>query len=86
MKHVSFIQNWKTGKSRKCHSPTFLGGNLNNTKTVKQISQKKGKNKTNLRHRDEIQMQNYFSVTTVIIIIIIIIPIIIIAIIIIVSR
>ena len=104
MKHAPFIQNRKTGPSRKYPSPAFLG---RKTKTAikqktenKEAKKKKTGTKTKqnklqpyLQQKDEIQMQNSFSIATIIIVFIIIIiisiiiiTIIIIAIIIIISR
>ena len=103
MKHAPFIQNRKTGPSRKYPSPAFLGRktktaikqkteNKEAPKKEKKLVQKKNKLQPYLQQKDEIQMQNNFSIATIIIVFIIIIisiiiiTIIIIAIIIIISR
>ena len=86
MKQAPFIENRKTGPSRKYPSPAFLG---RKTKTaIKQKTEnkeaKKKKKKTGtktkqnklqpyLQQKDKIQMQNSFSIATIIIVFIIII-------------
>ena len=104
MKHAPFIENRKTGPSRKYPSPAFLGRKTKTAikqKTENKEAKKKKKTGTKtkqnklqpyLQQKDEIQMQNSFSIATIIIVFIIIIisiiiiTIIIIAIIIIISR